>query len=186
MCLFVTEQVDKMAESQLEAWRALIDWEATNPQSLEPDVQLNRMRFTYRCALVCFRHYPEVWYGLTAACREANNADAEREAFQTAIEALPDSRLLTFAYADVEEGQEKIGAATEAYDKLLARSPSPLAYVEYMRFCRRVLGVDRSRKVFSLARKAGADTHQVADTPLCCERAHPCGHFCLDCSIRFA
>ena len=31
MCLFVAEQVDKMAESQLEAWRALIDWEATNP-----------------------------------------------------------------------------------------------------------------------------------------------------------
>ena len=30
-----------------------------------------------------------------------------------------------------------------------------------MRFCRRVLGVDRSRKAFSMARKAGADTYQV-------------------------
>lgn len=159
--------VDKTAESQLEAWRALLDWEATNPQSLEPDVQLNRMRFTYRCALVCFRHFPEVWYGLTAACREANDVEAEREAFQTGIEALPDSLLLTFAYADFEEGQEKASVATDAYDKLLARSPSPLAYIQYMRFCRRVLGVDRSRKVFSLARKAGADTHQVPTSFVC-------------------
>jgi hypothetical protein len=54
-----------------------------------------------------------------------------------------------------------VPASTDAYDKLLARSPPPLAYIQYMRFCRRVLGVDRSRKVFSLARKAGADTHQV-------------------------
>ena len=44
---------------------------------------------------------------------------------------------------------------------LQARSPPPLAYIQYMRFCRRVLGVDRSRKAFSMARKAGADTYQV-------------------------
>ena len=166
--------VDKTADSQLEAWRSLLDWEATNPQSLEPDILLNRMRFTYRCALVCFRHYPEVWYGLTAACRKANDADAEREAFQTAIEALPDSLLLTFAYADFEETQEKVSAATDAYDKLLARSPPPLAYIQYMRFARRVLGVDRSRKVFSLARKAGADSHQVAFVSDCMQHVTSC------------
>ena len=64
------ELSDAAALIQLDHWRALLDWEATNPQQLDAAVLLKRMQYTYNCSLVCFRPYPEVWYGLTASCRK--------------------------------------------------------------------------------------------------------------------
>ena len=45
--------------------------------------------------------------------------------YKRAIEALPDSLLLTFAYADFEATQGKSAAATEAFEALLVRSHLP-------------------------------------------------------------
>ena len=146
--------------------RAACRYEKTNPQKLEDDALLDRVVYTYRCCLVSFRHYPEVWYEAALVCIDAKQVPMARAMLKQGLEALPKSLLLTFAYADFEEEQQKLEDAVQAFESLLEQcsasgKPDPLIYVQYIRFARRALGPKPARKVFNNARKAEADTHHV-------------------------
>jgi hypothetical protein len=56
----------------MAAWRNVVDFEKADAQKLNDRAAVySRVAFTYRCALACFHHYPEFWYGAAMAryCR---------------------------------------------------------------------------------------------------------------------
>jgi cleavage stimulation factor subunit 3 len=117
---------DELTVSQLEAWRNLIDYEKGNAQCLEEEDLLKRVSFTYNCCLVCFHHYAEIWYEAALVCLDAKQSVMARAILKRGLEALPKSPLLTFAYADFEEEQNKLNDSVAAYESLLALTKDPL------------------------------------------------------------
>lgn len=153
---------DPEAAAQLVAWRKLLDWEKGNVQKLEDGRLAQRLLFTYNLCLVNFRHYAHIWYEAAAVCVDGARMDAARLVMKRGCEALPMSELLAFVYADFEEMRGNAKEANEIYRTLLRFRPkSPLVFVQQMRFARRVIGPQAAQKVFSNARKAGADTYHV-------------------------
>lgn len=65
----------------------------------------------------------------------------------TGINAVPTSPLLHFALVNLLELQSRKEEARTCFENLIQKSPSPLVYIEYMRFCRRAEGVAAARKV---------------------------------------
>ena len=184
---------DKSPEGQCRLWRALIAWEKTNPQRLEPNEDAGettstqlvaRVTLAYEQALMSLRHFPDVWLELAAWHESEGRAEEAASALERAREAIPTCALLHFAAADLEEARGDAVAAKAVYESLLdvyeakandaaeaavadgsvasavdfAHPPMDnetlLAYVEYLRCCRRSEGSQSSRKAFMRARRA--------------------------------
>ncbi|KAF1778799.1 Tetratricopeptide repeat [Phytophthora cactorum] len=148
-------------------WQKILALEMGNPERLDALRLKSRMRYTLELFVSVERHYPEVWYQYASYENQANDPDAATSVFERAIEAIPDSSYLHFAFADHHELRGDIPAAKAIYEKLLKDHVSALAYVTYQRFARRAYGAKglaEARAVFKRARKderEGACTYHV-------------------------
>lgn len=99
--------------TQVEKWRAWINWEKEDPLVLkDEDIEAysRRVIFAYRQATMYLRFYPEIWFEASAWCSEQATEDMAKlaeEFLDNGIEACPESVLLTLKKADrVESGLE--------------------------------------------------------------------------------
>ncbi|XP_065869362.1 cleavage stimulation factor subunit 77-like isoform X1 [Euphorbia lathyris] len=70
-------------------------------------------------------HYPDIWYDYATWHAKSGAIDAAIKVFQRALKALPglgtppDSEMLKFAYAELEESHGAIHPAKKIYESLL-------------------------------------------------------------------
>ncbi|KAG1707219.1 hypothetical protein DVH05_026413 [Phytophthora capsici] len=148
-------------------WQKILALEMGNPERLDALRLKSRMRYTLELFVSVKRHYPEAWYQYASYENQANDPDAATSVFERAIEAIPDSSYMHFAFADHHELRGDIPASKAIYEKLLKDHVSALAYVTYQRFARRAYGakgLTEARAIFKRARKderEGACTYHV-------------------------
>ncbi|KAI9922563.1 hypothetical protein PsorP6_000094 [Peronosclerospora sorghi] len=148
-------------------WQNILALEMSNPERLDALRLKSRMRYTLELFVSVKRFYPEAWYQYASYENQANDPDAATCVFKRAIEAIPDSSYLHFAFADHYELRGDILGAKAIYEKLIKENVSALAYVTYQRFARRAYGakgLSEARAIFKRARKderEGACTYHV-------------------------
>lgn len=153
--------------AQMQAWDKILAFEMGNPERLDPIRLKSRMRYTLELFVSVKRHYPDAWYQYAAYETDANDREAATAVFDRALEAIPDSTYLAFAFADHHELHGDVAAAKAIYERVLKDNVSALAYVTYQRFARRAFGAKglaEARNVFKRARKDerdGACTYHV-------------------------
>ncbi|KAK1278946.1 hypothetical protein QJS04_geneDACA003537 [Acorus gramineus] len=131
--------------------------------------------------LMYLYHYPDVWYDYATWHAKNGSVDSAIKIFQRASKALPDSELLKYAYAELEESRGAIQAAKKIYENILASSTSgnSLAQIQFIRFLRRTEGIEAARKYFLDARKLPNCTYHVYV-------AYATMAFCLDKDAKVA
>ncbi|ERM99059.1 cleavage stimulation factor subunit 77 isoform X1 [Amborella trichopoda] len=150
-------------EQQCLAWKRLLAFEKGNPQRIDSTSSNRRVIFTYEQCLMYLYHYPDIWYDYATWHAKNEPRDAAIKVFQRALKALPDSEVLRYAYAELEESRGDVQAAKKVYESLLANSvnATALAHIQFMRFLRRTESVDAARKYFLDARKSHNCTYHV-------------------------
>ncbi|CAI0400056.1 unnamed protein product [Linum tenue] len=168
-------------EQQWTAWRRLLAFEKTNPQRIDSDSSNKRIIFTYEQCLMYLYHYPDIWYDYATWNAKSGSVDAAIRVYQRALKALPDSEMLKYAYAELEESRGAIQPARKIYESLLGdgANTNALAYIQFIRFLRRNQGVEAARKYFLDARKSPNCTYQVYV-------AYALMAFCLDKDPKIA
>ncbi|ETW06068.1 hypothetical protein H310_03663 [Aphanomyces invadans] len=152
-------------DPQIDAWNKWIEFELANPERVERPKWKAKVRYVLEACLACRRYSAEVWFQY--AMLELPDVAATSAIFQQALEAMPESCLLRFAYADHLESHGLVDDARAVYESLLEATASPIGYITYMRFARRAFGnkgLDASRQIFKRARRdprEGACTYHV-------------------------
>ncbi|KAF0697171.1 Aste57867_12165 [Aphanomyces stellatus] len=152
-------------DPQIDAWTQWIEFEMNNPERVERPKWKAKLRYVLECCLACRRFSAEVWYQY--ASLELPDVAATSTVFQQAIDAIPDSCLLRFAYADHLESHGNLDDARAVYESFLETHPSAIVYITYQRFARRAFGnkgLDEARHIFKRARRDtrdGACTYHV-------------------------
>lgn len=168
-------------EMQWMAWKRLIAFEKGNPQRIDSVSSNKRIVYTYEQCLMYLYHYPDVWYDYAIWHSKSGSIDAAIKVFQRALKALPDSEMLRYAYAELEESRGAIQPAKKIYENLLGDGvdATALAHIQYIRFLRRTEGVEAARKYFLEARKFPNCTYHVYV-------AYATMAFCLDKDPKIA
>lgn len=150
-------------EQQSVAWAELLAYERKNPQRLPEPAWVKSVLFAYDQCLMSLRLHPHVWYDYATWHAQNNNPDAAVLVFQRALAALPESAVLHFAYAELQEGRGRIQEAKAIYEALLNNeaTASSLAHIQMMRFVRRTEGMEAARQAFLAARKAVSSSYHV-------------------------
>ncbi|XP_075647410.1 cleavage stimulation factor subunit 77 [Castanea sativa] len=150
-------------ELQWMAWKRLLAFEKGNPQRIDSASSNKRIIFTYEQCLMYLYHYPDIWYDYATWHANAGSIDAAVKVFQRALKALPDSEMLRYAYAELEESRGAIQSAKKIYESLLGDgvNTTALAHIQFIRFLRRTEGVEAARKYFLDARKSPNCTYHV-------------------------
>ncbi|KAK4282046.1 hypothetical protein QN277_013468 [Acacia crassicarpa] len=168
-------------EGQWMAWKRLLAFEKGNPQRIDTASSNKRIIFTYEQCLMYLYHYPDVWHDYATWHAKSGSIDAAIKVFQRSLKALPDSEMLRYAYAELEESRGAIQAAKKIYESLLGDgvSTTALAHIQFIRFLRRTEGVEAARKYFLDARKSQNCTYHVYI-------AYAMMTFCLDKDPKMA
>ncbi|CAO2161573.1 unnamed protein product [Urochloa humidicola] len=150
-------------EQQCIAWKRLLAFEKGNPQRIDVTTANRRVTFTFEQCLMYLYHHPDIWYDY--AMWHANNGsmDSAAKIFQRALKAIPDSEVLKYAFAEMEESRGAIQTAKTIYESLLGENASvtSLAHIQFIRFLRRTEGIEAARKYFLEARKSPSCTYHV-------------------------
>ncbi|KAJ4966109.1 hypothetical protein NE237_017958 [Protea cynaroides] len=151
------------AEQQWMAWKRLLAFEKGNPQRIESVSSNRRIAFTYEQCLMYLYHYPDIWYDYTTWHAKSGSIDSAIKVFQRALKALPDSEVLRYAFAEMEESRGAVQPAKKIYESLLSNAvnTTALAHIQFIRFLRRTEGVEAARKYFLDARKSPNCTYHV-------------------------
>mmetsp|Transcript_19714 Transcript_19714/g.54740 ORF Transcript_19714/g.54740 Transcript_19714/m.54740 type:complete len:821 (-) Transcript_19714:318-2780(-) len=174
-------------EEQSAIWQKYVAYEASNPQQLDMKGAQARVTLAHDQALMFVYHYPEFWYEAASwhISHPLGGGSAPAVAIlERGAQALPGCSGLRYAAADIEEsaGQaardaseeveasQHLAAAEAVYKGLVGEGPEDgpvkaeedpearaLAWILYMRFARRALGVKESREVFIRAKKTWAE-----------------------------
>ncbi|XP_020086352.1 cleavage stimulation factor subunit 77 isoform X3 [Ananas comosus] len=168
-------------EQQCMAWKRLIAFEKGNPQRIDATSANRRVTFTYEQCLMYLYHYPDIWYDYATWHAKTGSVDSAVKVFQRALKALPDSELLRYAYAELEESRGAIQSAKKIYESLLANSVNvtSLTHIQFIRFLRRTEGIEAAKKYFLDARKSPSCTYHVFV-------AYATMAFCLDKDAKMA
>ncbi|XP_065849902.1 cleavage stimulation factor subunit 77 isoform X2 [Euphorbia lathyris] len=168
-------------EQQWMAWKRFLAFEKGNPQRIDSVSSNKRIVFTYEQCLMYLYHYPDIWYDYATWHAKSGAIDAAIKVFQRALKALPDSEMLKFAYAELEESRGAIQPAKKIYESLLGDGvdATALAHIQFIRFLRRNEGVEAARKYFLDARKSPNCTYHVYV-------AYALMAFCLDKDPKMA
>mmetsp|Transcript_5450 Transcript_5450/g.7210 ORF Transcript_5450/g.7210 Transcript_5450/m.7210 type:complete len:693 (+) Transcript_5450:163-2241(+) len=152
-------------KSQLNKWKALIEYELSNPEKVSASLLKKRVRFVYTQALSVLQFYPEIWYDFSMFEASGNDPMSAEAVFDRALSTLPYCMLLSFAACDTYERHGNFNKARNIYEGLLktvAKDESPnkgerltSVYVQYQRFLRRVDGINAARQLFKRARMHG-------------------------------
>ena len=122
-----TSKDEKSPDGQARAWRAMINWERSNPQKLTPDAEagetahpqlVTRVALAYDQALMSLWNFPDIWLEF-AAWHEGNDHEEAKAVLQRAREALPGCPLVHFAAADLDEARGDATAASAVYESVL-------------------------------------------------------------------
>ena len=122
-----TSKDEKSPDGQARAWRAMINWERSNPQKLTPDAEagetahpqlVTRVALAYDQALMSLWNFPDIWLEF-AAWHEGNDHEEAKAVLQRAREALPGCPLVHFAAADLVEARCDATAASAVYESVL-------------------------------------------------------------------
>ncbi|XVF82621.1 hypothetical protein PTKIN_Ptkin16aG0063800 [Pterospermum kingtungense] len=150
-------------EMQWMAWKKLLAFEKGNPQRIDSASSNKRIIFTYEQCLMYLYHYPDIWYDYATWHAKSGSMDAAIKVFQRALKALPDSDMLKYAYAELEESRGAIQSAKKVYETLLGdgAETTALAHIQFIRFLRRNEGVEAARKYFLDARKSPSCSYHV-------------------------
>ncbi|KAG9454983.1 hypothetical protein H6P81_007887 [Aristolochia fimbriata] len=150
-------------EQQYLAWKKLLAFEKGNPQRIDSASAMRRVIFTYEQCLMYLYHYPDIWYDYATWHAKNGSVDSAVKTFQRALKALPDTDVLRYAYAELEESRGSIQPAKKIYESLLANGTnvSALTHIQFIRFLRRTEGVEAARKYFLDARKSPNCTYHV-------------------------
>ncbi|URE31199.1 hypothetical protein MUK42_25526 [Musa troglodytarum] len=150
-------------EQQCMAWKRLLIFEKGNPQRIDTASANRRITFTYEQSLMYLYHYPDLWYDYATWHANSGSVDSAIKIFQRALKAVPDSELLKYAYAELEESRGAIQPAKKIYESLLSSSSNTtsLAHIQFFRFLRRTEGVEAARKYFLDCRKSPSCTYHV-------------------------
>ncbi|OVA03258.1 RNA-processing protein [Macleaya cordata] len=150
-------------EQQCMAWKRFLAFEKGNPQRIDSGSSNRRIAFTYEQCLMYLYHYPDIWYDYATWHAKTGLVDSAIKVFQRALKALPDSEVLRYAYAELEESRGAIQPAKKIYESLLGDgvNASALAHIQFIRFLRRTQGVEAARKYFLDARKSPNCTYHV-------------------------
>ncbi|KAB1200091.1 Cleavage stimulation factor subunit 3 [Morella rubra] len=134
-----------------------------NPQRIDSASSNKRIMFTYEQCLMYLYHYPDIWYDYATWHAKSGSVDAAVKVFQRALKALPDSEMLRYAYAELEESRGAIQSTKKIYESLLGDrvNTTTLAHIQFIRFLRRTEGVEAARKYFLDARKSPNCTYHV-------------------------
>ncbi|KAK8629727.1 hypothetical protein V6N13_078556 [Hibiscus sabdariffa] len=149
-------------QMQWVAWKRLLAFEKGNPQRID-SASNKRIIFSYEQCLMYLYHYPDIWYDYATWHAKGGSMDAAVKVFQRALKALPDSEMLKYAYAELEESRGAIPSAKKLYESILgdAAQTTALAHIQFIRFLRRNEGVEAARKYFLDARKSPSCTYHV-------------------------
>ncbi|CAN1266645.1 Cleavage stimulation factor subunit 77 [Linum perenne] len=152
-----------------------------NPQRIDSISSNKRIMFSYEQCLMYLYHYPDIWYDYATWNAKSGSVDAAIRVYQRALKALPDSELLKYAYAELEESRGAIQPAKKIYESILGdgTNVNALAYIQFIRFLRRNEGVEAARKYFLDARKSPNCSYQVYV-------AYALMAFCLDKDPKIA
>ncbi|KAI9330114.1 hypothetical protein BDR26DRAFT_807589 [Obelidium mucronatum] len=92
----------------LRAWKKLIAWEKSNPLRIEDtSILSSRVVYAYKSALLMMRFFPELWHDAARYLIELGKLEDASSLLHQAVEALPNSLLLSFALAELEESRKK-------------------------------------------------------------------------------
>ncbi|KAL2477222.1 Cleavage stimulation factor subunit 77 [Forsythia ovata] len=168
-------------EMQWIAWKKLLSFEKGNPQRIENASANKRIAFAYEQCLMYLYHYPDIWYDYATWHAKSGSTDPAIKVFQRASKALPDSEMLKYAYAELEESRGAIQAAKKVYESLIGDGvdATALSHIQFIRFLRRTEGVEAARKYFLDARKSPNCTYHVYV-------AYATMAFCLDKDAKLA
>ncbi|XP_072996994.1 cleavage stimulation factor subunit 77 [Typha latifolia] len=168
-------------EQQCMAWKKLLAFEKANPQRIDAISANRRVTFAYEQCLMYLYHYPDIWYDYATWHVKSGSMDSAVKVFQRALKALPDSELLKYAFAELEESRGAIQSAKKIYESVLANNvnATSLAHIQFIRFLRRNEGLEAARKYFLDARKSPSCTYHVFV-------AYAMMAFCLDKDAKVA
>ncbi|KAL5205201.1 hypothetical protein ABZP36_033410 [Zizania latifolia] len=168
-------------EQQCLAWKRLLAFEKGNPQRIDATTANRRVTFTYEQCLMYLYHHPDIWYVYGMWHAKNGSMDSAIKIFQRAVKALPDSEVLKYAFAELEESRGAIQPAKTIYESLIAENASmtSLAHIQFIRFLRRTEGIEAARKYFLDARKLPSCTYHVYV-------AYATMAFCLDKDAKVA
>ncbi|GAB2272686.1 Cleavage stimulation factor subunit 77 [Dionaea muscipula] len=150
-------------EQQWIAWRRLLAFEKGNPQRIENTSSNKRIIFAYEQCLMYLYHYPDIWYDYATWHAKSGTADSAVKVFQRALKALPDSDMLKYAYAELEESRGSFQSARRIYESVLGDGVNvpALAHIQFIRFLRRTDGVEAARRYFMDIRASPSCTYKV-------------------------
>ncbi|KAI3965632.1 hypothetical protein MKX01_010589 [Papaver californicum] len=142
-------------EQQCLAWKRFLAFEKGNPQRIDSESCNTRVDLTYEQCLMYLRYYPDIWYDYATWHADNGSIDLAVKVYQKALKVLPDSELLKYAYAELEESHGAIQPAKKIYESLLGDgvNASALAHIHFIHFLRRTEGTEAARKYFVDARK---------------------------------
>ncbi|XAR59526.1 hypothetical protein NMG60_11015388 [Bertholletia excelsa] len=168
-------------ELQWMAWKKFLAFEKGNPQRIDSASANKRIAFTYEQCLMYLYHFPDIWYDYATWHAKSGSVDSAIKVFHRALKALPDSDMLKYAYAELEESRGAIQPAKKVYESLLGDgvNATALSHIQYIRFLRRTEGVEAARKYFLDARKFPNCTYHVYV-------AYAMMAFCLDKDPKMA
>jgi len=152
--------VGKKDAQQISLWKKLLVYEKQNPQKLSSEGLRERISFTYNQCLMCLYHFPEIWHEAAIFQLSSNRVDDAIMVYRQGVNAVRESVLLSFSFADFLESQGRMDEAKGVYEKILSVN-EPLVYIQYMRFARRSTSVREAREIFYRARKSQSCTYQV-------------------------
>ncbi|PSS29415.1 Cleavage stimulation factor subunit like [Actinidia chinensis var. chinensis] len=141
----------------------------------------NFLIFVHFQCLMYLYHYPDIWYDYATWHAKSGSVDSAIKVFHRALKALPDSEVLKYAFAELEESRGAIQPAKKVYESLLGDgvNATALSHIQYIRFLRRTEGVEAARKYFLDARKSPNCTYHVYV-------AYAMMAFCLDKDPKIA
>nr|GLL49213.1 cleavage stimulation factor subunit 77 [Ipomoea trifida] len=150
-------------EMQWTAWKRFLAFEKGNPQRIDTASANKRIVFAYEQCLMYLYHYPDIWYDYATWHAKCGSVDSAIKVYQRSLKALPDSEMLRYAYAELEESRGAIQAAKKVYESLMGdgTNATALSLIQFIRFLRRTEGVEAARKYFLDARKSPNCTYHV-------------------------
>ncbi|KAG1686688.1 Cleavage stimulation factor subunit 3 [Nymphon striatum] len=157
---------------------------------MQPKIPACEVMFAYEQCILCLGHHPDIWYEAALFLEQSSKlltekgvsklflnsefiydmgtarmfSDEAAAVYERATSTLlKTNMLLYFAYSDFEEGRMKFEKTHQIYHKFLElKTVDPtLAYIQYMKFCRRAEGIKSARVVFKRAREDERCGHHV-------------------------
>ncbi|CAG8595157.1 13122_t:CDS:10, partial [Ambispora leptoticha] len=155
---------DRTELQQLDAWKRWIAWEKSNPLAFEDKAQLaQRVVYAYKQAMM---------YEASNYWIEINKEEDAANLLKTAMDIMPTSFLVHFAYAELQERRKKLPEAHQTYETLLNNLTEQIKKIEQIAkdevdaLARptiegRAEGVKAARAIFSKARKSPYCTYHI-------------------------